>query len=190
MAIQLESRTADEAFNFVGIELEFHYDLHYTKDPIQHRQYRLSLILRSIRFFSVASVMIAFSALFHKMEYSKVDLTVTYLLLSGAVCLEIYSFIMHFRSKWAMMRLAVPRSKLHKLYHRLIDYRLLSIKSGKGIKLMAQHDLIDYFVKAKASRFTPVIKLIDTANLLQRFGHSQCDAGQSVNQRALLFMER
>ncbi|OMO91977.1 hypothetical protein COLO4_17967 [Corchorus olitorius] len=32
---------------------------------------------------------------------------------------------------------------------------------------MAQHDLIDYCVKAKTSRFTPVIMLIDTANLLQ-----------------------
>ncbi|XWS67656.1 hypothetical protein CRYUN_Cryun04dG0024600 [Craigia yunnanensis] len=38
---------------------------------------------------------------------------------------------------------------------------------------MAQHDLIDYCVKAKASWFTPVIKLIDTGNLLQKFGHTK-----------------
>ncbi|XVF45642.1 hypothetical protein PTKIN_Ptkin02bG0223200 [Pterospermum kingtungense] len=171
--VYLQSRTADEAFNFVGTELEFLYDLLYTKNPIQHRQPLLSLILRSICFFSLVSVLIAFSALLHEIEHSTVDVAVTYLLLSGAIWLETYSFFMHCRSKWTMLRYAVHRSKLHKLYHRFVNYRLRSIKSKKGIKQMAQHDLIDYYVKAKASRFTPVIKLIDTANLLQRFGHSK-----------------
>ncbi|XWS62593.1 hypothetical protein CRYUN_Cryun06bG0024300 [Craigia yunnanensis] len=171
--VYLKSRTAEEAFNFVGIELEFFYDLLYTKNPVQHRRYNLSLILRSICFFSVVSVLIAFSAFLQKIEKSTVDTTVTYLLLSGAIYLEIYSFFMHIRSKWTMFRDDIPQNKLRKLYHRLVDYRLRSIKFRKGIKNMAQHDLIDYFVEAKANRFTPVIKLIDTANLLQRFGHAK-----------------
>ncbi|XVE48766.1 hypothetical protein DITRI_Ditri01bG0028800 [Diplodiscus trichospermus] len=170
--VYLKSRSADEAFNFVGIELEFLYDLLYTKNPIQHRQHRLSLIFRCICFLSVVSVLIAFSVL-HKIDHSTVDTAVTYLLLVGAVYLEIYSSYMHFRSKWTMLRFAIPRTKLHKLYHWLVDYRLSSIPLKKGIKKMPQHDLIDYFVKATANRFTPVIKLIDTANLLQRFGNAK-----------------
>ncbi|TYH26425.1 hypothetical protein ES288_A03G251900v1 [Gossypium darwinii] len=37
------TRTAAEAFNFVEIELEFLYDLLYTKNPIQHRHHIVSL---------------------------------------------------------------------------------------------------------------------------------------------------
>ncbi|XVE48761.1 hypothetical protein DITRI_Ditri01bG0028300 [Diplodiscus trichospermus] len=170
--VYLKSSSADEAFNFVSIELEFVYDLLYTKNPIQHRRHRLSLILQSICFLSLVSVLIAFSILLHKIEHYTVDTAVTYLLLSGAVYLEFCSFFMHFQSKWTILRYAIPGNKLQKLYHRHVDYKLRSIMSKKGIKKMPQHDLIDYFVKAKASRLTPVIKLIDTANLLQRFWNS------------------
>ncbi|OMO79997.1 hypothetical protein CCACVL1_13241 [Corchorus capsularis] len=171
--VYMKSRPTEEAFNFVEIELEFLYDLLYTKNPIQHRRHVLSLILRGLCFCSVFSVLIAFSILLRKIKSSKIDTGVTYLLLSGALYLEMYSFFMHIRSKWTMLRHAIPRDKLHKLYHRLVEYRLRKIKSKKGIRKMAQHDLIDYCVKAKTSRLNPVIMLIDTANLLQRFGHSK-----------------
>ncbi|XVE48763.1 hypothetical protein DITRI_Ditri01bG0028500 [Diplodiscus trichospermus] len=168
-----EDGSADEAFNFVGIELGFLYDLLFTKSPIQHRNHSLSLILFSICFLSVVSVLIAFSVLLHKIEHSTVDTAVTYLLLSGAVCLEICSFSMHFRSNWTMLRYATPQTKMRKLYHGIVENRLRSIMSKKGIKKMPQHDLIDYFVKAKSSWFAPVIKLIDPANLLQKFGNTK-----------------
>ncbi|XVF45645.1 hypothetical protein PTKIN_Ptkin02bG0223500 [Pterospermum kingtungense] len=171
--VYLPSKNAEEAFNFVGLELEFVYDLLYTKIPIKHRQHRLSLVLQTICFVFLLSVLIAFSAFLHKIQHSTVDAAVTYLLLSGALSLEIYSWFMHFRSQWTMLRYAIPGNKLQKLYHRLVARRLRSIKSRKGIKQMAQHDLIDYIVKAKSSWFTPVIKLIDTANLLQKFWHSK-----------------
>ncbi|KAK6282966.1 hypothetical protein POUND7_016791 [Theobroma cacao] len=169
----LDSKSPDEAFNFVEIELSFLYDLLFTKNPIRYRRHRSGLILRGLCSLSVVSVLIVFSALLHKIEHSTVDTVVTYLLLSGAIYLEIYSFFMHFGSKWTMLRYAVPRDKRHKLYHGLVKKRLRSIVSWKGINKMAQHDLIDYCVKAKASRLTPVIKLIDTGDLLQKFGHAK-----------------
>ncbi|XVF45644.1 hypothetical protein PTKIN_Ptkin02bG0223400 [Pterospermum kingtungense] len=172
--VYLQSRPADEAFDFVGIELEFLYDFLYTKNPIHQRQHLLSLILHSICFVSVVSVLIAFSVLLRKIEHNKVDITITYLLLFGAIYQEMYSFYKHFWSKWTMLGHAIPRnSHLQKLYRRFADYRLGSVKFKKGIKQIAQHDLIDYIVKAKGSQFTPVIELIDTANLLQRFWHSK-----------------
>ncbi|XP_017970293.1 PREDICTED: uncharacterized protein LOC18607441 [Theobroma cacao] len=169
----LDSKSPDEAFNFVEIELSFLYDLLFTKNPIRYRRHRSGLILRGLCSLSVVSVLIVFSALLHKIKHSTVDTVVTYLLLSGAIYLEIYSFFMHFGSKWTMLRYAVPRDKRHKLYHGLVKKRLRSIVSWKGINKMAQHDLIDYCVKAKASRLTPVIKLIDTGDLLQKFGHAK-----------------
>ncbi|MBA0829147.1 hypothetical protein Goarm_013767, partial [Gossypium armourianum] len=141
------TRTAAEAFNFVKIELEFLYDLLYTKNPIQHRHHIVSLALRCICFFSLLSVLIAFSVLYRKIEDSTVDVVVTYTLLLGAVWLESYSFYMHFRSKWTILRYAVRGHKRLKLYHRLVQNRLHLIKSQEGIKKMAQHDFLEYCVK-------------------------------------------
>ncbi|KAK8481725.1 hypothetical protein V6N11_055831 [Hibiscus sabdariffa] len=167
------NRTAVEAFNFVQIELEFLYDLLYTKNPVQLRNHAASLILRCICFSSVVSLLVAFSFLYRKIEDSTIDIAVTYVLLSGAVWLESYSFYMHVRSKWTMLRYANGRDKLHKLYLWIVRYRLHQIKSKVGIRKMAQHDLLAFCVRAKARKFTPVLRFIDTGNLLQKFWHTE-----------------
>ncbi|XVF45643.1 hypothetical protein PTKIN_Ptkin02bG0223300 [Pterospermum kingtungense] len=119
-----QSRPADEAFHFVGIELEFLYDFLYTKNPLHQRQHLLSLILHSICFVSVVSVLIAFSVRLRKIEQNTVDITITYLLLFGAIYQEMYSFYKHYWSKWTMLGHAIPRnSQLQKLYRRFADYR-------------------------------------------------------------------
>ncbi|XVE86180.1 hypothetical protein DITRI_Ditri18aG0015400 [Diplodiscus trichospermus] len=171
--VYLKSRSADKAFNFVKIELEFLYDLLFTKNPIRHRLYLFNLILRGLCILSVVSVLIALSVLRNKLEHSTIDTAVTYVLLSGAIYLEIFSSYMHYRSKWTVLKYATSQTKIHKLYHWFVDKKLRSITLKKGIRKMPQHDLIDYFVKAKANRLTPVIKLIDITNLLQRFGNTK-----------------
>ncbi|KAK8626694.1 hypothetical protein V6N13_134327 [Hibiscus sabdariffa] len=167
------TRTAVEAINFVQIELEFLYDLLYTKNPVQLRNHAASLILRCICFSSVVSLLVAFSFLYRKIEDSTIDVAVTYVLLSGAVWLESYSFYMHVRSKWTMLRYANARDKLHKLYHWIVRNRLHQIKSKVGIRKMAQHDLLAFCARAKASKFTPVLRVMDTGNLLQKFWHTE-----------------
>ncbi|KAK8668305.1 hypothetical protein V6N13_105763 [Hibiscus sabdariffa] len=42
----LENKTAEEAFRLVNIELQFLYDLFFTKNPIQHRYWKLNAFLR------------------------------------------------------------------------------------------------------------------------------------------------
>ncbi|TYI95299.1 hypothetical protein E1A91_D02G270200v1 [Gossypium mustelinum] len=167
------TRTAAEAFNFVKIELEFLYDLLYTKNPLQHRHHIVSLALRCICFFSLLSVLIAFSVLYRKIEDSTVDVVVTYTLLLGAVWLESYSFYMHIRSKWTILRYAVRGHKRLKLYYRLVQNRLHLIKSQEGIQKMAQHDFLEYCVKAKASQFAQILKFIDPGDLLQKFWYTK-----------------
>ncbi|KAL1180579.1 hypothetical protein V6Z11_A03G242300 [Gossypium hirsutum] len=166
------TRTAAEAFNFVKIELEFLYDLLYTKNPIQHRHHIVSLALRCFCFFSLLSVLVAFSVLYPENEDSTVDVVVTYMLLLGAVWLESYSFYMHIRSKWTILRYDVREDKMRKLYHRLVQNRLHVIKSKEGIRKMAQHDLLEYCVKAKASQFAQILKFIDPGDLLQKFWYA------------------
>ncbi|KAK8364535.1 hypothetical protein V6Z12_A03G238100 [Gossypium hirsutum] len=171
------TRTAADAFNFVKIELEFLYDLLYTKNPIQHRHHIVSLAveftLRCFCFFSLLSILVAFSVLYPENEDSTVDVIVTYMLLLGAVWLESYSFYTHIRSKWTILRHAVREDKMRKLYHRLVQNRLHLTKSKNGIKKMAQHDLLEYFVKAKVSRFAQILKFIDPGDLLQKFWYTK-----------------
>ncbi|KAL1180578.1 hypothetical protein V6Z11_A03G242200 [Gossypium hirsutum] len=153
------TRTAADAFNFVKIELEFLYDLLYTKNPIQHRHHIVSLAveftLRCFCFFSLLSVLVAFSVLYPENEDSTVDVIVTYMLLLGAVWLESYSFYTHIHSKWTILRHAVREDKMQRN------------------KKMAQHDLLEYFVKAKASRFAQILKFIDPDDLLQKFWYTK-----------------
>ncbi|XWS41415.1 hypothetical protein CRYUN_Cryun17cG0080100 [Craigia yunnanensis] len=140
--------SAEDAFKFVDVELSFVYDLLFTKNPIQFR------------------------AMLDRNQHSPIDIAITYLLLVGAVSLDVYSILMHALSTWAMIRLPIPYTKVHKMYSRVVASRWQSIKAKSGIKAMAQHDLIKNCVKAKTSRLTGAIRLFDTGTLLQKYGHT------------------
>ncbi|XVE86611.1 hypothetical protein DITRI_Ditri18aG0047900 [Diplodiscus trichospermus] len=171
--VYMKCKSAEDAFKFVDVELSFVYDLFFTKNPIQYRNLTVSLCLRSFCFLSAICSLIAFTAVVDMHQHSTIDVVITYLLLLGAVSLDVYSFIMHALSTWAMIRLPIPRTKVHKMYSRVVASRLQSIKASSGIKSMAQHDLIKYCVKAKTSWFTGAIRLLDPGNLLQKYGHTK-----------------
>ncbi|XVF14994.1 hypothetical protein REPUB_Repub09cG0110400 [Reevesia pubescens] len=59
------------------------------------------------------------------------------------------------------------------MYSWVVDSRPQSIKARSGIKSMAQHDLIKYCVKAKTSMITGAVRLFDTGNILQKYGHTK-----------------
>ncbi|XP_022725089.1 uncharacterized protein LOC111281700 [Durio zibethinus] len=170
--VYIKSKSAEQAFKLVGTELGYLYDLLFTKMPIHHLQPKVSLYLRAFCFLSAVSSLIAFSAIVDKSVHAKVDIVVTYLLLLGAICLDIYSFIMHAFSTWAMVRLPIPENKVHKLYSKVVAWRLNSVESKMAIKSMAQHDLINYYVKANTNKFNDAVKIIDTGNLLQKYWHT------------------
>ncbi|KAK6259025.1 Protein of unknown function DUF594 - like 1 [Theobroma cacao] len=171
--VYMKSQSAEDAFKFVDVELSFVYDLFFTKNPIQYRHFKVSLCLGGFCFLSMVCSMIGFTAVMDRSEHSAIDIAITYMLLVGAISLDVYSFFMHALSTWAMIRLPIPRTKVHKWYSSIAAYRLQSIKASSGIKSMAQHDLIKYCVKAKTSRCTGLIRLFDTGNLLQKYGHTK-----------------
>ncbi|XVF61819.1 hypothetical protein PTKIN_Ptkin08bG0161400 [Pterospermum kingtungense] len=171
--VYMEPKSAEDAFKFVDVELSFVYDLLFTKNPIQYRNVKVSLCLGGFCFVSAICSLIAFAAVVDRHRHSPIDIAITYLLLVGAISLDVYSFFMHVLSTWAMIRLHVPGTKLHNMYSGVVASRLHSIKAKSGIKSMAQHDLIKYCVKAKTSSFTGAIRLFDTGNLLQKYGHTK-----------------
>ncbi|KAK8686898.1 hypothetical protein V6N13_085734 [Hibiscus sabdariffa] len=168
----MKSKSAEDAFKFVDVELGFVYDLFFTKNPIQYRNLKVSAALRGFCFGSAIGSLIAFTVV-GKHKYLTIDVGVTYLLLVGAISLDVYSFFMHAISTWAMILLPIPRKKVHKMYARVVASRLKSIKAKSGIKLMAQHNLVKYCVVAKTSSFPGAIRLLDPGNLLQKYGYTK-----------------
>ncbi|XP_022725091.1 uncharacterized protein LOC111281702 [Durio zibethinus] len=186
--VYIKSKSANQAFKLVGTELGYLYDLLFTKMAIHHLQAKVSLCLRAFCFLSAVSSLITFSAIVDKSVHSKVDIVVMHLLLLGAICLDIYSFIMHALSTWAMVWLPIPENKVHKLYSKVVAWRLPLVESKMAIKSMAQHDLINYYVEANKNKFKDAVRINDIGNLLQKYWHTNwkavdCELKQFIYSR-------
>ncbi|KAL3585034.1 hypothetical protein D5086_011901 [Populus alba] len=96
--------------------------------------------------------------------YSKIDIIISYLLLFGAVVLEIYSAILMFFSDWAMLWLSKQREPPAVSFYRgIFSSRLLSFFSNneRWKASMAQNRLTDY-PKTSSKR---IPKLFSTGNI-------------------------
>ena len=152
-----ESMSAEEAFKLVDIELEFLYDMLYTKTIILNSV--TGLILLSISLLSCISGLIAFSVIISKRAYPHVDTAITYLLLVGAIFADAFALSTQLFSKWTLRWLTKPDSKkLPKCVYRAINYWLDYRKMKKGITSMAQSSLLKYCLKSKATTISAVAK--------------------------------
>ncbi|TXG68491.1 hypothetical protein EZV62_003426 [Acer yangbiense] len=97
----IKRKSAEDAFKLVAIELGLIYDVLYTKAAIVYSGIGISL--RCISFISSVSALVLFSIIIDMHSYLQIDITVTYLLLAGAVLLEIYAFTVLFSSDWTKL---------------------------------------------------------------------------------------
>ncbi|XP_017980340.1 PREDICTED: uncharacterized protein LOC18594408 [Theobroma cacao] len=164
----LEHMTMGEAFKLVEIELGFLYDLLYTKIPIVLS--RIGVILRSICLSFLFSILIALSIIVGNHGYPKVDIAISYLLLVGAIFLEIYSTVLHVSSDRGILRLTCQDNKLFKA----IGSSLISVtKTNRSeIQSMAQNSLIDYCLQAKSTKFALVRSIFDTEDFVGKYGNT------------------
>ncbi|XVE68226.1 hypothetical protein DITRI_Ditri09bG0051300 [Diplodiscus trichospermus] len=98
--IIISKKSSEEAFELVEGELGLLYDVLYTKATIVYSKY--GFLLRCSSFFSSLFALIAF-AFFTRHPYSLVDISVTYLLLVGAIAFEVYAFVLVMRSDWTKL---------------------------------------------------------------------------------------
>ncbi|CAK7340180.1 unnamed protein product [Dovyalis caffra] len=123
----LESKSATEAFKLIEVELGLMFDVLFTK-AMTEVNWQPRFILRFINFLSSVSALLAFSLMtrnFH--AYSKFDIIISYLLMVGAIVLEVYSAILMLFSDWAMLWLTKQRKQLADSIYRVISSsRLLS----------------------------------------------------------------
>ncbi|XWS12144.1 hypothetical protein CRYUN_Cryun37aG0064700 [Craigia yunnanensis] len=162
-----EEETAVEAFKVVEIELGFLYDLLYTKIPLVIS--RKGVILRCICLSFTVSTLIAFLIIVGKHGYSKVDIGISYLLMVGAIFLQIYSDILHLRSDHGILWLTSQNNWFLKAIGSKL-FRLTEAK--KGIRSMAQHCLLDYCLQPRKIKLAAVLNIFDQEDNLEKYFHT------------------
>ncbi|XVE78633.1 hypothetical protein DITRI_Ditri13aG0161900 [Diplodiscus trichospermus] len=166
---QMKSRdvTAEDAFKMVEIELGFLYNQLYTKIRIVVS--RTGVILRCICLSLTVSTLTAFLIIVGKHGYSKVDIGISYLLMVGAIFLEIYSDILHLSSDYGILWLTSQNN----WFFKLIGSKLFPFtEANKGIRSMAQHSLLGYCLNPKKNMLTAVLNTFDTEENLEKYFHT------------------
>ena len=156
----LRSKTGPEAFKLVEIELGFMFDLLFTK-VITTVRWRLRIILRCINFLSSVSALVAFSSMTRNSHtYTKIDIIISYLLLIGAIVLEIYSAVLMLFSDWAMLWLSKRRVWWSR---RVCSSRLRSfLRSNRRWKASTAQSVIEEY---RVSRHKYISKLLSTGHI-------------------------
>ncbi|KAK3220127.1 hypothetical protein Dsin_014097 [Dipteronia sinensis] len=94
LVTNITSTTLEHRFQIIEAALGFMYDNLYTKAPLLYT--RRGLELRVITFFLTSSVSVLFPVvvIHDKHKFSNTDVTITFILLVGAIILELYSAVL------------------------------------------------------------------------------------------------
>ncbi|XP_042515227.1 uncharacterized protein LOC122089560 [Macadamia integrifolia] len=154
----------DIAYKVIEIELGFLYEVLYTKAAVAR-----TWIGWILRFTSVSSIIAAsiifFAFIDQKQTYDKIDLTITWVLLSGGIALELWSLMT--RSLFTDWTIAWMREKnFNPLITRFV-FKAVSYK--KKPKYMAQYNLINFCLKDyKPSFWGKVMEGIQMKDLINK----------------------
>ncbi|XP_019052611.1 PREDICTED: uncharacterized protein LOC104593692 [Nelumbo nucifera] len=146
-------QTWSRAYKVIEVELGYVYDVLYTKAAVIH-----TLLGCILRMFSLSSILSAFF-IFSFMEkhwFSKIDIAITYVLLVGAIALEIWSLIRLLLSDWTIVWM--------KQHSKSLSDFLLNASSiyrkpdrSRWSNSMAQYNLINYSLREEKH---PILKTI------------------------------
>ncbi|KAK4837452.1 hypothetical protein QYF36_005628 [Acer negundo] len=172
----IKRKSAEDAFKLVAIELGLIYDVLYTKAAIVYS--RIGISLRCISFISSVSALVLFSIIIDIHPYPQIDSMVTYLLLAGAVLLEIYAFMVLFSSNWTKLwlikfKVAEHRQISKPLVDKLWKFSsfLLSCSTSKKrwSECMGQYNLMNSVLKERQRACLGLEKLSCTSKLLENY---------------------
>ncbi|VAH55150.1 unnamed protein product [Triticum turgidum subsp. durum] len=155
-----KSISADEMYRVVEMQLSLMHDVVYSKAVVIYTWYGLCIRVISPVFTAVAFV------LFHRSglsagdhHYSRADVVITYILLGGAVTLEMVSVLRAMFSRWTSLVLNAreERGMWGLLAHAITSIRRFVLPKRRRSKWwwsnsMGQHNLIDLCVRSRVSR--------------------------------------
>ncbi|RVW35768.1 hypothetical protein CK203_082549 [Vitis vinifera] len=164
-----------QAFEVIEIELGFIYDIFYTKPMKVDDEW--GLVRRFICLFSEISTFIGFMII-DKHEYSTTDVIITWLLLVGAIVLEIYSIILLCSSDWTMIWLNKQgKTRVTRICKAISSCRLPYFfpANKRWSDSMAQYNLISYSLKNLPIKFSEVWKFFCIPRMLDECSSKNSD---------------
>uniref|UniRef100_A0A0D9VAB5 DUF4220 domain-containing protein n=1 Tax=Leersia perrieri TaxID=77586 RepID=A0A0D9VAB5_9ORYZ len=149
----------DQAYKVVEIELLLMYESLHSKSSVIHGPTG-----RYLRVFTLAAPVISliiFSAA-DKSPYKRIDVAVSYILLIGAIFLEIYAILLMAISPWSFadMRRKDSCIPMARRLFRIVKY-FLPESRPRWSNQMAQYNLIDYCLKDKPTFFTGILEKLE-----------------------------
>ncbi|KAK3206697.1 hypothetical protein Dsin_020743 [Dipteronia sinensis] len=175
--IIINGKSAEDAFKLVAIELGLMYDVLYTKAVIVYS--RFGIWLCCITSISSVSALVLFSVIIDVHSYPLIDIIVTYLLLAGAVLLEIYAFVVFFSSDWTklwLVKFKVAPLPHHRISKPLVDYFLrftsclhsCFTNNKRWSNSIGQYSLINSVLKERQCTYFGLEKLFCTSKLFEK----------------------
>ncbi|XP_059659000.1 uncharacterized protein LOC132305368 [Cornus florida] len=130
------TRSAEDAFRMIELELNLIYEFLYTKVSVVHCKSGYTC-----KFVSFISVVVALALFYsvNKQGFPRLDVGITYVLLLGAIALDLIAITMLVFSNWAIIALImIPRamSDDNSFYAKMLTF-LLSIKKARRISYSA-----------------------------------------------------
>ncbi|OMO89047.1 hypothetical protein CCACVL1_08046 [Corchorus capsularis] len=147
----------NEAFKVIEVELGFVYDILYTKANIVYS--KLGVFLRSVSLSSTIIALVAFSML-DRQKFTTFDVCVTFLLLIGAIFLEIYALLALLSSDWTMLWLSKREKFLATQMYKAISTFKFITSRNRWSNHMEQYSLIGSCFKG-AQRFSWIHKHVN-----------------------------
>ncbi|KAH7565571.1 hypothetical protein JRO89_XS09G0229000 [Xanthoceras sorbifolium] len=163
---KIENMPAEDAFKLVAIELGFMYDELYTKASIVYSQF--GTFFRFISLCCSISALVAFSVIIDIHAYSLTDISITFILLVGAVALEVYAFVALFFSDWTKLWFTNLRDLCLCLCASCPRQSVLADRKRWSEK-MAQYNLISCHLQNVQSICIGIHKLPWVGKLLEKY---------------------
>ncbi|KAK1578841.1 hypothetical protein Q3G72_033512 [Acer saccharum] len=157
----IKDKSTVEAFKMVAVELGFMYDVLYTKAVIVYS--RLGIFFRCVTFSCSFSALVVFFTFIDTQVYPQIDISITYLLLVGAVFLELYALILLFLSDWVKLWLiklknaqhnSLPKSLANFFWRFFSHSQSLLTNSKRWSECMGQFNLISSCIHVQKFSFT------------------------------------
>jgi hypothetical protein len=177
-----QKASCDEAFKVIEVELGFMFDVFYTK---AFKVYSLKgCLLRLFSFSSTVSVLLAF-LIIEKQAFSEADIIITYVLLVGAIFLEIYAVLVLLTSDWTMLWLSRHKNSVVDFLYRIISSIPFS-GNKRWSNTMGQYNLIRYCLEEKPAKSSAIQKFLCMYELLEKQRY-QDSADVSMDLKKLIF---
>ncbi|KAJ6677728.1 hypothetical protein OIU85_008315 [Salix viminalis] len=152
----------ENAYKLIEMECGLMYDLLYTKAILVYNPWGLAL--RFISFILACIVLVLFSLTSEKQNYSKVDLSLTFVLLAVAIFLEIYAILVLLSSDWTTVWLSTS----NKASALKAITSLSPLRNPRWSNSMAQYSLLSFTLEEKPAGCVGILRRFSIVEQLEQ----------------------